>query len=49
MKNFINNFTNLEIQSIEEMEDCGNIEAWMLVSDAKGKLSYVDYTEKDLF
>jgi hypothetical protein len=49
MKNFINQFTDLEIESIEEMSDYGNIEAWMFVKEPNQKLSYIDYTEEDLF
>lgn len=47
MKDF--NFTESEIKRIEELEDIGDIPAWFLVQEPKGKLSYIDLSEPDIF
>lgn len=49
MKDFINEFSNEEIERIEELEDVGDIPAWTLIQEARGKLSYIDWYEPDIF
>jgi hypothetical protein len=46
MKDF---FTESEIQRIEELEDVGDIPAWLLIQEPKGQLSYIDLSEPDIF
>lgn len=49
MKDFINEFSNEEIERIESLEDIGEIEAYLFVQETRGKLSYIDLSEPDIF
>ncbi|WP_428025092.1 hypothetical protein [Arcobacter sp.] len=46
MKDF---FTESEIERIEELEDVGDIPAYIFIKEPKGKLSYSDLSEPDIF
>ena len=47
MKDF--NFTEDEINRINELEDFGDIPAYVFILEPKGKLSYSDLSEPDIF
>ena len=46
MKDF---FTESEIERINELEDVGDIPAWLLIQEPKGQLCYIDLSEPDIF
>ena len=46
MKDF---FTESEIERINELEDVGDIPAYVFVQEAKGQLCYIDLSEPDIF
>lgn len=49
IKNFIEEFSEDQLERIQELNDVGEISAWLLVQEPRGKLSYIDYSESDIF